>query len=242
MRARAPAGRGRDLQPPAGRASRSGSTPRSATRPATGPQPLTQSELAIDSPYNTRTRAGLPPGPIGNPGLASLQAAARPARVGYLYYVVKPGTCGEHAFSSTVRASSSATSSATTQAREAAGGKSPDEVSVTQPMTTLVAPPRPARSATAARRRCTTPPSRQLGLDWRYEAARRRAGALRRGRARACPAQGFVGANVTIPHKLRALEAGRRCNRGRPGGRRRQHARLRGRADRWPTTPTWRAS
>ncbi len=73
------------------------------TRYATGnwQRPLTQSQLALDSPYNTRTNAGLPPGPIGNPGLASLQAAARPARVGYLYYVVKPGTCGEHAFSST---------------------------------------------------------------------------------------------------------------------------------------------
>jgi UPF0755 protein len=63
--------------------------------------PLTQSQLAIDSPFNTRRNAGLPPGPIGNPGLDSIRAAAHPARVGYLYYVVKPGTCGEHAFSST---------------------------------------------------------------------------------------------------------------------------------------------
>jgi uncharacterized YceG family protein len=61
--------------------------------------PLTPGELAIDSPYNTRKNAGLPPGPIGNPGLDSIRAAARPAHVGYLYYVVKPGTCGEHAFS-----------------------------------------------------------------------------------------------------------------------------------------------
>jgi uncharacterized YceG family protein len=64
-------------------------------------RPLTSSELATESPYNTRARAGLPPGPIGNPGIASLRAAARPARVSYLYYVVKPGTCGEHSFSST---------------------------------------------------------------------------------------------------------------------------------------------
>jgi uncharacterized YceG family protein len=64
-------------------------------------RPLRQSELAIDSPYNTRRRAGLPPGPIGNPGLASIEAAAHPAAVKYLYYVVKPGTCGAHAFSST---------------------------------------------------------------------------------------------------------------------------------------------
>lgn len=64
-------------------------------------EPLTQSELATSSPYNTRTHQGLPPGPIGNPGLASLQAAANPAKTDYLYYVVKPGTCGEHSFSET---------------------------------------------------------------------------------------------------------------------------------------------
>jgi len=87
-------------------------------------QPLTRSQLAIDSPYNTRTKAGLPPGPIGNPGLASLQAAARPARVGYLYYVVKPGTCGEHAFSSTF-AEFERDQQRYNQAREAAGGQSP---------------------------------------------------------------------------------------------------------------------
>ena len=66
------------------------------TRFATGnyEDPLTESELAIDSPYNTRTNAGLPPGPIGSPGLASIEAAARPAKVDYLFYVVKPGACG----------------------------------------------------------------------------------------------------------------------------------------------------
>jgi UPF0755 protein len=87
-------------------------------------RPLTRSELAIDSGYNTRTRAGLPPGPIGNPGLASLQAAARPARVGYLFYVVRPGTCGEHAFSST-NEEFARDQQRYNQAREAAGGNSP---------------------------------------------------------------------------------------------------------------------
>ncbi|MEA2221929.1 MAG: hypothetical protein QOH83_305, partial [Solirubrobacteraceae bacterium] len=62
---------------------------------------LTQSELQIDSRYNTRKRAGLPPTPIGNPGLSSIRAAAAPANVKYRYFVVKPGTCGEHAFSNT---------------------------------------------------------------------------------------------------------------------------------------------
>ena len=62
--------------------------------PAT--QSLTKSDLASSSPYNTRNRLGLPPTPISNPGLASIQAAAHPARVGYLYYVRKPD--GVHHF------------------------------------------------------------------------------------------------------------------------------------------------
>jgi UPF0755 protein len=88
-------------------------------------QPLTESELAVESPYNTRLHTGLPPGPIGNPGLASLEAAAQPAKVDYLYYVVKPGTCGEDAFSSTA-AEFEADVAAYNEAREAAGGESPD--------------------------------------------------------------------------------------------------------------------
>lgn len=88
-------------------------------------EPLTNSELETDSPYNTRLHAGLPPGPIGNPGLASIEAAARPAKVDYLYYVVEPGTCGEHAFSST-DAEFQADVAAYNAAREAAGGQSPD--------------------------------------------------------------------------------------------------------------------
>ena len=64
-------------------------------------RPLRVSQLHIASAYNTRTHQGLPPGPIGNPGLASLKAAAHPAHTRYLFYVVKPGTCGEHSFSST---------------------------------------------------------------------------------------------------------------------------------------------
>jgi peptidoglycan lytic transglycosylase G len=87
-------------------------------------RPLTRNELALDSPYNTRTRAGLPPTPIGNPGLASIEAAARPAKAGYLYFVVKPGTCGEHAFSKTY-AQFERDQQRYNQARDAAGGRSP---------------------------------------------------------------------------------------------------------------------
>jgi peptidoglycan lytic transglycosylase G len=50
-----------------------------------------QSDLTDPEPYNTRVHAGLPPTPICNPGLASLQAAAHPDHVDYLYYVAIPG-------------------------------------------------------------------------------------------------------------------------------------------------------
>jgi uncharacterized YceG family protein len=52
-------------------------------------QSITQSELESNSPYNVRKFRGLPPTPIGNPGLASIQAAAHPAHVDYLYYARK---------------------------------------------------------------------------------------------------------------------------------------------------------
>lgn len=55
-----------------------------------GTESLRQSQLVNPTPYNTRLYAGLPPGPIGNPGLASMQAAAHPAKVDYLYFVRKP--------------------------------------------------------------------------------------------------------------------------------------------------------
>jgi uncharacterized YceG family protein len=51
---------------------------------------LTKSQLRSRNPYNTRIHLGLPPTPIGNPGLASIQAAAHPAKVEYLYFVRKP--------------------------------------------------------------------------------------------------------------------------------------------------------
>lgn len=64
-------------------------------------KPLKVSELNRDTPYNTRRRAGLPPTPIGNPGLASIEAAAHPAKVDYLFYVVRPCGNGAHNFSAT---------------------------------------------------------------------------------------------------------------------------------------------
>jgi len=59
---------------------------------------ITQSQLQSPSPYNTRTHAGLPPTPIGNPGLAAIQAAAHPAKINYLFYVVNGDGSGHHCF------------------------------------------------------------------------------------------------------------------------------------------------
>ena len=55
----------------------------------------------MNSPYNTRLHTGLPPTPIANPGMASIEAAAHPAHARYLYYVAAADGCGEHVFSTT---------------------------------------------------------------------------------------------------------------------------------------------
>jgi UPF0755 protein len=59
-----------------------------------------KADLSIASPYNTYREHGLPPGPIANPGLASLHAAAAPAKSAYLYFVAKHD--GSHAFSTNI--------------------------------------------------------------------------------------------------------------------------------------------
>lgn len=52
-----------------------------------GSRELTADDLALDSPYNTYRYRGLPKGPIGNPGLNAIEAALRPAKTPYLYYL-----------------------------------------------------------------------------------------------------------------------------------------------------------
>ena len=61
---------------------------------------LRREDLQFDSPYNTYRYPGLPPGPIAAPGKASLEAAAKPADVDYLYFVSKND--GSHVFASTL--------------------------------------------------------------------------------------------------------------------------------------------
>jgi uncharacterized YceG family protein len=86
--------------------------------------PLTAAQLSSSSPYNTRIHRGLPPTPIDNPGMASIQAAAHPGHTNYLYFVVKPCGNGEQVFSSTYKQFLS-DAAKYNQARARNGGRSP---------------------------------------------------------------------------------------------------------------------
>jgi UPF0755 protein len=86
--------------------------------------PLTYSQLNTRSRYNTRLYEGLPPTPIDNPSLASIEAAAHPARTSYLYFVAKPCGNGASAFASTL-AQFNLDSQRYNQARAKRGGRSP---------------------------------------------------------------------------------------------------------------------
>ena len=64
---------------------------------------LQRKHFAIDDPYNSYLKRGLPPGPIANPGLASINAALNPEKTDYLYFVGKNDGTGAHDFSRTLR-------------------------------------------------------------------------------------------------------------------------------------------
>jgi len=62
---------------------------------------VTDADTLVKSPYNTYQNYGLPPGPIANPGVASILAVLKPAQTKYLYYVVKNDGTGEDYFAAT---------------------------------------------------------------------------------------------------------------------------------------------
>ena len=76
------------------------SDPASVERFGFWKQGLTTEDLQVDSAYNTYVNGGLPPGPIANPGLASLEAVAHPAQTSYLYFVARQD--GSHVFAETL--------------------------------------------------------------------------------------------------------------------------------------------
>ena len=77
-----------------------GNDPASVAKYGYWKQELTQADLEVDSLYNTYRNAGLPPGPICNPGLASIEAVIRPAQTDYLYFVARAD--GSHVFAETM--------------------------------------------------------------------------------------------------------------------------------------------
>ena len=170
---------------------------------------LSEAQLHIDSPYNTRLHAGLPPTPISNPGLASIHAAAHPAHVSYLYYVAGADGCGEQVFSNTL-AEFEVHSAAYKAAVENNGGHPP------ACKHTLTGTPSGRRQAKAPRRARLAGRAQPLAGDPQRRARRARDGrlalpaaarpaaAVRRDRPRT-RAGGLRGANVTIPHKHAAL-------------------------------------
>ncbi|MCU0229514.1 MAG: endolytic transglycosylase MltG [Bryobacterales bacterium] len=87
-----------------------------------------QSDLQRDHPYNTYQRRGLPPGPIANPGAASIRAALRPAESSYLFFVAKGDGSGEHRFSTDLAAHNRAVQAYRDAIKTtgAAGGNSPN--------------------------------------------------------------------------------------------------------------------
>jgi UPF0755 protein len=66
------------------------------------PAPTGDDLQNVDSPYNTYLNQGMPPGPICNPGMASIAAVLEPGGTNYLYFVAKNDGSGEHAFAETL--------------------------------------------------------------------------------------------------------------------------------------------
>ena len=134
-------------------------------------RPIRRSEIQQPTPYNTYVIDGLPPGPIANPGRASLEATANPARTRDLFFVAD-GT-GGHAFSDTYDAHQKNVAKLRTMEKQAPNDTAelPDDTASTAPApaqaapaasTASDAPPKPAPKgpSPAAKKRVTTAPAR----------------------------------------------------------------------------------
>ena len=155
---------------------------------------ILRSEITQPTPYNTYVIEGLPPGPIANPGRASIEAAANPARTRELFFVAD-GT-GGHAFSETYDQHQKHVAKLRgieKDARDAAG-----------PLPIL---PRKARRHDKRSGRSTSLRRRQPPRRQRVPPTRQRAG---RNRRRPAPAQPAAGATKS-PARGRAARSGRAC-------------------------------
>ena len=194
-------------------------------------RPLRESELERDGPYNTRLRQGLPPTPIGNPGLASLKAAAHAGA----------GPTTSSTSSSRARATRSPSTDAEFERDVAAYDRARRaerrQGAAAEVLTRLGVAGWPvAHSRSPAMHNAALAAA---GLhDWRYLKLplppERFAETVR-----ALPAAGFRGINVTIPHKEAALALADEATPTRGRRRRGEHAHVRARRARsTPTTPT----
>lgn len=85
------------------------------------PERLTAQDIAVENDYNTYLWAGLPPGPISNPGLTALQAAFSPAKTKYFYFRLNDNSSGTHTF--TVSLDDHIEAGREIYLKQAAGGK-----------------------------------------------------------------------------------------------------------------------
>jgi UPF0755 protein len=86
---------------------------------------IRSADLRTDGPYNTYTRAGLPPTPIALPGAAAIRATAHPEKTEAIYFVASPKDDGSHVFSETLEAHNAAVASYVAHQRRKAGAETP---------------------------------------------------------------------------------------------------------------------
>src|ERR1700758_1314000 len=127
-------------------------------------RPIKRSEISQPSPYNTYVIDGLPPGPIANPGRASLEAAANPARTRDLFFVAD-GT-GGHAFSESLDAHQKNVAKLSTIEKQTQNDRAelPDDAPAAPPAPAAeAAQAAPAAAPKPAKRPARTPPAARQG-------------------------------------------------------------------------------